>query len=95
MKTIKFVKNKECVEWVGCYGIWHDGRTETLPDNVADRLLGLYESPFVEVKGTKPESDKMMRGAPETKEVDINELKKPKSENVGIINKFKNRKKKK
>jgi len=83
MKTIKFKRKGNILEWSGAGGLWRDGQVKTLRDDVADRLLGLYDSPFVLVAGkdTHPESDKMVRGAPETKEVDVKDIKKIKGEN--------------
>lgn len=82
---IKFVATKKMPEWHGAYGIWRDGRTEDLPDHAAERLLGLYESPFVKVgeKSISPSSDKMIHKAEETKEVNMDELKKPTGDNIG------------
>ncbi len=82
---IKFVKTKKLLTWRGAGGLWRDGQEQDLPDHVAERLLNLYESPFVEVgeKSISPSSDKMIHGAPETKEVNIDELKKPTGDNIG------------
>lgn len=81
MKTIKFVRTGNQIEWTGYGGTWSDDRKETFRDDIADRLLNLYQSPFVEVKAVSPESDKMVRGAAETKEVDVKKIGKPTGDN--------------
>ncbi len=66
---IKFVKTKKLPWWKGAGGLWRDGQEQDLPDHVAERLLNLFESPFVKVgeKSISPPSDKMIRQAEETK----------------------------
>lgn len=66
---IKFVKTKKMLTWRGAGGLWRDGQVQDLRDDVAERLLGLYESPFVKVgeKSISPSSDKMIHQAEETK----------------------------
>lgn len=64
---IKFVATRKMPTWKGRGEIWRDGDTRELEDANAVRMLGLYESPFVEVKDVKPESDKMVHGVSETK----------------------------
>ena len=82
---IKFVATPKMRNWVGAGGLWRDGQTQDLPDHVANRLLGLYQSPFVKVGGKSitPDSDKMLKGAPENKAVDIEKPKEPTGDNVG------------
>ena len=69
---IKFVKTKKLLTWKGAGGLWRDGQVQDLRDDVAERLLNLYESPFVKVgeKEISPSSDKMIRQAEETKEIE-------------------------
>lgn len=66
---IKFVKTKKLLTWKGAGGLWRDGQVQDLRDDVAERLLNLYESPFVKVgeKEISPSSDKMIHQAEETK----------------------------
>lgn len=67
---IKFVKTKKMLTWKGAGGLWRDGQVQDLRDDVAERLLNLFESPFVKVgeKSISPSSDKMIHQAEETKE---------------------------
>ncbi len=67
---IKFVKTKKMLTWKGAGGVWRDGQEQDLRDDVAERLLNLFESPFVKVgeKSISPSSDKMIHSAPEVKE---------------------------
>jgi len=67
MKSIKFVATKKMPTWKSKGEIWRDGNVREFEDADAIRMLGLYQSPFVEVKGVKPESDKMIHSASETK----------------------------
>ena len=64
---IKFVATKKVPTWKGRGGLWRDGDIQEFEDADAIRLLGLYESPFVEAKSIKPKADKMIHSAPETK----------------------------
>jgi len=86
---IKFVATKKRPTWKGKGEIWRDGDVREFEDGDAVRLLGLHESPFVEVKGVKPESDKMIHGAPEIKMPikDKGEGSKPTGDN--LLKKFK------
>ena len=79
---IKFVKTKKMPFWKGnvmAGGLWRDGQEQNLPDHVAERLLKLYESPFVRVgeKSISPSSDKMIHQAEKTKEPIADEPEKP------------------
>ncbi len=68
---IKFVKTKKMLTWKGAGGLWRDGQVQDLRDDVAERLLNLFESPFVKVgeKQISPPSDKMIHEAEKTKEI--------------------------
>lgn len=67
---IKFVATKKMPLWKGAGGLWKGGDVQDMPDHIANRLLNLYQSPFVkaaEAKSVSPPLDKMIDKSEENK----------------------------
>ena len=64
---IKFVATKEVPVFYGRGEPWRNGIVREVEDADGIRLLGLYKSPFVEVKEISKPDNKMVEAPPESK----------------------------